>query len=144
MFETHAKDITPSPFDYDEGLLELAVVRQRFHAEWFYVAQHIRSDEGELSSNMLLIDDINEFKALVSEPTTSSWIRDIYLVTPAAVNKAGVWMIDLLLEMKEVTPSPTLVNRNFIYKVNNAAGYYFSTRVDGNWEGLPSKTLYRR
>lgn len=144
MFETHARAIAPSPFDCDEGLLELAIVRQRFHAEWFYVTQHIRTDEGELSSHMLLIDDINELKALLSDPITSSWIRDIYLVTPAAVNKTGAWMIDLLLEMKEVTPCPTLVNRNFIYKVNNTAGYYFSTRVDGKWEDLPSKILYRR
>lgn len=144
MFETHAKAIAPSIFDYDKGLLELDFVSQRFHAEWFYINQHIRTDDGELSSRMLLIDDINEFKALLSARTEAAWVRDVYLVTPGTINKTGTWAIDLLVEVKEISPSPTLANRNFIYKTNNSTHHYFSTEANGTWENLPFKIIYKR
>ncbi|EPJ2807299.1 hypothetical protein ACTHGN_000286 [Pseudomonas putida] len=144
MFETHAKAIAPSTFDYDKGLLELDFVSQRFHAEWFYITQHIRTDDGELSSRMLLIDDISEFKALLSARTKAAWVKDIYLVTPGTINKTGTWAIDSLLEVKEISPSPMLANRNFIYKIKNTTDHYFSTDVDGTWENLPFKIIYKR
>lgn len=144
MFETHIKAVTPSPFDYDKGLLGLDFVSQRFHAEWFYVDQHIRTVEGKLSNRMLLIDDITEFKGLLSARTKSAWIRDIYLVTPGAINNLGTWAINLLLEVKEVALCPKQSNKALIYKVENAVGYYCSEFLGSDWECLPSKVIYKR
>ncbi|MGE8050015.1 hypothetical protein ACQKPT_17165 [Pseudomonas monteilii] len=144
MFETHIKAVTPSPFDYDKGLLGLDFVSQRFHAEWFYVDQHIRTTDGTLSNRMLLIDDIAEFKGLLSARTKSAWIQDIYLVTPGAINNLGTWAINLLLEVKEVVLCPKQKHKALVYKVENAAGYYRSELICNKWEHLPSKVIYKR
>ena len=50
----------------------------------------------------------------------------------------------LLLEVKEVTPSPILANRNYIYRVNNTTNHYFSADADGTWENLPFKVIYKK
>lgn len=144
MFETHIKAVTPSRIDYDKGLLGLDFVSQRFHAEWFYVDQHIRTSEGNLSNRMLLIDDIAEFKGLLSARTKSAWIQDIYLVTPGAINSLGTWAINLLLEVREVVLCPKQNNKALVYKVENAVGYYCSELIGGKWEHLPSKVIYKR
>lgn len=144
MFETHVKAIAPSKFDYDKGLLELDFVSQRFHAEWFYVNQHMRKDDGELASRMLLIDDVNEFKSLLKARTETTWVKDIFLVTPGPINKTGTWAVDLLIEVREIAPSPKLASRSFIYRTNNTTGVYYSTDPNGIWENLPFKVIYKR
>lgn len=144
MFETHAKAITPSPLDSDKGFLELDFVSQRFHAEWFYVSQHIRTNDGETSNRMLLIDDVDEFKSLLIARTQSAWIKEIYLVTPAGINKTGAWAIDLLLEVREMVSRSNSYNKCYIYKVDGTAEYYLSAGVDEKWQELPSRIIYSR
>ncbi|HEN8800256.1 TPA: hypothetical protein U8251_002855 [Pseudomonas putida] len=144
MFETHARAITRSPYDYDKGLLALDFVSQRFHAEWFYINQNIRTDLGEISSRMLMIDDPNELKALLISRTRSAWVQDIYLVTPGSVNKTGTWAIDLLLEMKEFATATEHGNKGFAYKIHGNSSQYFSSETGDTWEELPCKIVYLR
>lgn len=144
MLETHADAIIPSLFDSGDGLLEWRFVTQRFHAEWFYINQCFFSRDGDLLSRMLMIDDFNELESLLQASGKFSWVEDIYIVTPAKINQTGTWAIDLLLEMRVITPDPNLVDRNFIYRVNNSAESYFSIEVDGDWEMLPAQIVYQR
>ncbi|WP_339441864.1 hypothetical protein [Pseudomonas proteolytica] len=144
MIETHAEAVISSIFYSEEGFLEWRFAIQRFHTEWFYIRQNFVTENGDISGRMLIMDDINELKSLLSTRGGEAWVEDIYLVTPGSVNHTGTWAIDLLLEMKEVVPAPNLVNRNFVYVVNRVGGSYFSTEVDGIWEHKTAKIVYKR
>ena len=66
MFETHEEALVTSEFYSEEVLLEWRFVSQRFNSEWFYICQHFfQKGSEEVAKRMLLIDDINEFKALI-------------------------------------------------------------------------------
>lgn len=144
MIETHAEAVISSIFYSEDGFLEWRFAIQRFHAEWFYIRQCFFTEYGDISGRMLIIDDVNELKSLLSTRGGAAWVEDVYLVTPGNVNHTGTWAIDLLLEMKEIAPDPDLVNRNFVYVVNRVGGGYFSTEVDGIWEHKPAKVVYKR
>lgn len=145
MFETHEEALVTSEFYSEEVLLEWRFVTQRFNSEWFYICQHFfQKGSEEVAKRMLLIDDINEFKALIRASNEMSWVEDVFLVTPGTVNGTGSWSIDLLIEIKEVAPDLNFVNRNYIYEVGGQVGRYYSTEIDGVWECLKSTTIYKQ
>ncbi|MBL3606640.1 hypothetical protein [Pseudomonas syringae] len=144
MFETHEEAFIQSFFCSDPGLLEWRFVTQRFTSEWFYISQHyIEVDTQCVAKRMLLIDDINEFKALVSTKSVDSWVDEVFLVTPKSINGIRPWSVDLLLEIREYEPDPNFLNRNYIYKVDGSSPYFHSTELDGYWENLEFDVLYR-
>lgn len=145
MFETHEEALLTSEFYSEEVLLEWRFVSQRFNSEWFYICQNfVQKGSEEVARRMLLVDDINEFKSLIRASNEMSWVEDVFLVTPGTVNGTGSWSIDLLIELKEVTPDPNFVNRNYIYEVDGQVGRYYSTEIDGVWESSKSTTIYNQ
>lgn len=144
MFETHVEALMESFFCSDPNLLEWRFVTQRFSREWFYIEQHyIEADSQDVAKRMLMIDDINEFKALMRAKTKNTWVQAVFLVTPKSINGSKGWSVDLLLEMREFEPDPEFVNRYYSYEVDGPPQHYYSNELDGHWENLESTMIYK-
>jgi hypothetical protein len=55
---------------------------------------------------VLLITAVADFVQLVADQGEGYWVEQIQLVTPAHVNKRGLWLMEPLIEVSVVRDSP--------------------------------------
>lgn len=94
-----------------------SLVEQELILPWFYL-QIVRAHGKASYRSMMLIPTVQELQDFVAKIGKRLWIEEALVVTPAAVNSTGHWLMEPLLKVSEV------VDRN-----GEMAGH--SIRVEG-------------
>lgn len=78
-----------------------SLVEQDLILPWFYF-QIVRAQGKASYRSMMLIPTVQELQDFVAKIGRRLWIEEALVVTPAAVNSAGHWLMEPLLEVSEV------------------------------------------
>lgn len=148
MFETHLKamSLSPSLPEEEEGqLYELSFVSQRHHSAWFYITQHYhQTKSGKAAKGEMLIDDVDKLKIFLRAEFNNSYTYRIALVIPPEMSGAEDWMMAPLIEVNEIISAHEEEGSNYVYKVDEEPGIYYSREPDGIWDLGGCKLIYKR
>lgn len=78
-----------------------SLVEQNLLLPWFYL-QIVRAHGRASYRSMMLISSVQELEDFLATTGKRLWIEEALIVTPAAVNLTGHWLMEPLLEVAEV------------------------------------------
>ncbi|HGM8359615.1 hypothetical protein N0752_23340 [Pseudomonas aeruginosa] len=136
--------VTNPSFELLRGILrgslgdqQWVTVEQDIMWPWFYL-QVVSDDVDDTVRNMRLVSSVQEFEDFLQSLSKSLWIEQVQVVTPHALNGAGRWLMEPLLEVS------TLVDEKGVevgHRFEVEGGRFYSTVSAARAEHCSKSTL---
>lgn len=135
MFRTHRHAEIPINTLYGDGIQLWSVVEHSLHAPWLYVTV-VEQQHGQTFRNMLLVQEMTVFEALLCAQNEEMQVEDVQLVSPAHMNDSTGWRMEPLSELAQLNHAGMAY---FIYQV--VGGKRYLDRLDAS---IPEEKLGQR
>lgn len=119
MFRTHRHAEIPINTLYGDGIQLWSAVEHSLHAPWLYVTV-LEQQHEQTFRNMLLVQEVTVFEALLCAQNEEMQVEDVQLVSPAHMNDSTGWRMEALSELAQLNHSGMAC---FIYQVVGGKRY---------------------
>ena len=98
MFRTHDSDMRGLPGMFGEGQYQWHQVSKVLRNHWYHVTVQAKYED-RISEAVLMIDSEPRLQQLLIAQDAETIITDVQVVTPAHMNRMGVWLMERLIKV---------------------------------------------